>query len=125
MDICIIDSMGNSVLHKRNHSLFWSDDGDYGSNNIINRILDDLGNEVVKMFEVKLTLLILTLIGIPAYIYAWFLDINNEYDLVKSLILGGIGAFTGVVIGLRYFIKLLTEYKEFKRKYYPNRKREK
>ena len=77
------------------------------------------------MFEVKLTLLILTIIGIPAYIYAWFLDINNEYDLVKSLILGGIGAFTGIVIGLRYFIKLLTEYKEFKRKYYPNRKREK
>ncbi len=86
-------------------------------------IMDDIAKKVVEMAELKIVLFCVTLIGIPAYIYAWFLDIRTDYDLWKSVILGSIGAFTGLVIGLRYLVKLLTEWKEFLGKYYPGKKK--
>ncbi len=114
--------MGSTNLYKRKSSIFGSDINDHGFNHKFVSVLDDIGGEIVKMLETKLALFILTIVGIPAGIYAWFIDIQTTYDLWKSIVLGSIFVFTSTVIGLRYFIKLLTEFKEFKEKYYSKKK---
>ena len=79
-------------------------------------ILDDIISEVITMAEYKLAFFILTIIGVPAYIYAWFLDTAGSFELWKGIVLTIIGAFTGLVIGCRYFVKLLSEIEDLKKK---------
>lgn len=62
-------------------------------------------------------LVALTLLGIPCGIYAYYLDVNPQFDLVKGIILLAIGGATGLVLLGRYVVKLLTEWQEYKRKY--------
>ena len=70
------------------------------------------------MAESKLLIFFITVIGIPAYIYAYFLDIHGNIEIWKGVVLTAIGAFTGIVIGCRQLVKFLSEWKEFRRKYY-------
>lgn len=81
-------------------------------------ILDDIGGNLKKMIEGKIILFVLTLIGIPCGIYAYFLDVNPHFDLIKGVILLVIGSATGLVLLGRYVVKFLTEWQEYKRKYY-------
>lgn len=107
--------MGNTNLYERNRSLFRVG---YNWNviyNGINRVLDDLGSKVI-MAETKLLFFCLTVIGVPAYIYAWFLDITSAAELWKGIILTAIGAFTGMVIGFRQLVRLMKEWREYKEK---------
>ena len=68
------------------------------------------------MGNIKLLYLLLTTIGIPAFFYAWFMDITSTFELWKAIVLGLIGAFTAIIIGVRQFIKLLKEWKEYRSK---------
>lgn len=68
------------------------------------------------MAETKLLFFCLSVIGIPAYIYAWFLDITTAAELWKGIILTAIGAFTGMVIGFRQLVRLMKEWREYKEK---------
>lgn len=77
-------------------------------------ILDDIGSNLKKM---NTALVALTLLGIPCGIYAYYLDVNPQFDLVKGIILLAIGGATGLVLLGRYVVKLLTEWQEYKRKY--------
>ncbi len=78
--------------------------------------VDDIIGKVIKMAEYKLAFFILTLLGIPAYIYAWFLDVSGTFELWKAIVLTATGGFTGLVIGLRQLVKLLSEYEDLKKK---------
>lgn len=105
--------MGNINLYQHNRSLFRMDFNGDGIYNRLSRLLDDLGSKVT-MAETKLLIFCLTLIGIPAYIYAWFLDITSSAELWKGIILTVIGAFTGIIIGCRQLVRLLKEWREYK-----------
>lgn len=69
-----------------------------------------------KMTEIKAAVILLTAIGIPAYIYAWFLDVNTTFDLWKGIVLTVIAAFTGLVLALRYVVKLISEIHDLRQK---------
>ncbi len=79
--------------------------------------LDAFISEGINMYEAKIGLLVLTLLGIPAYIYAWFLDIGGQAEIWKGIVLAAIGGLTGLVILCRQYIKLRREWKEFKSDY--------
>ena len=108
--------MGNSKLLQQPVSQFRFSD----LSNVLFRgfigILDDIISEVIQMAEYKLAFFILTVIGIPAYIYAWFLDATGPFEVWKGIVLTIIGAFTALVIGCRQFVKLMSEYEDLKKK---------
>jgi len=79
--------------------------------------VDDFISEGLKMYEAKIGFLLLTLLGIPAYIYAWFLDIGGTAEVWKGIVLATIGGLTGLVILCRQYIKLRREWKDYKNDY--------
>ena len=107
--------MGNFKLYQQSHGSIRLGNMFHAFNSFIARSMDDIISDTKAMIESKFALVLLTLIGVPAYIYAWFLDINVE--VWKGIILTSVGAFTGLVIAARYVIKFLTELQEYKRKY--------
>lgn len=81
-------------------------------------VLDDTFK---KMTEIKAAVLLLTLIGVPAGIYAWFLEVHSTFDLWKGIVLTIIAAFTGLVLALRYLVKLISEIHDLKNKIKPGK----
>jgi hypothetical protein len=107
--------MGNIKLHKQQDSSIRMDDVYHVIYSSIVGSLDDTLQKGMKMAETKLFLFFITLIGIPAYIYAYFLDIASSAELWKGVILTVIAAFTGIVIGCRQLVRLLKEWRDYKR----------
>lgn len=85
----------------------------------IRSIVGLLDDTFKKMTEIKAAVLLLTLIGVPAYIYAWFLEVHDTFDLWKGIVLTIIAAFTGLVLALRYVVKLISEIHDLKQKMKP------
>ena len=108
--------MGNSKLYQQPVSQFRLSNLFDVCIRGLSGILDDIISEVVTMAEYKLAFFILTIIGIPAYIYAWFLDATGPFEVWKGIVLTCIGAFTGAVIGFRQLVKLMSEYEDLKKK---------
>jgi hypothetical protein len=115
--ICISFLMGVSKLYRQSNSAAWGNAVLHVTYRSIVNILDDIGKEILKMAESKLLLLLLAIVGIPAYIVAWFLDLHGSVEMWKGLILAAIGGFTGLVLAARYLVKLMTEIQEYRKKY--------
>lgn len=110
--------MGSTLLHKSRGSQFRISDVGYVIYRGIAGSLDGVISKGLKMAESNPLLFILTIFGVPAGIYAYFLQVSPNFDLVKGIILLSIGALTGAVLLFRYIIKAMSEWKEFRKKYY-------
>ncbi len=65
------------------------------------------------MAETKFLYLILTLVGVPAFIYSWFINlgnITNTIDLVKNIGIMVIGFGWSTVQLIRLYIKMRNEH---------------
>ena len=110
--------MGDFKLHQQRNSAQRIDNFSYVLYRCIINSVDDFIEQGLKdMYELKIVYLIVTLIGIPAYIYAWFFNIGGQAEVWKGIILAAIGGLTGLVILCRQYIKLRREWKEFKSDY--------
>lgn len=111
--ICITNFMGDFKLYRTDDSsIRLSDFVNVCFHSLIG-LLDDTWK---KMTEIKAAVLLLTLVGVPAYIYAWFLEVHNTFDLWKGIVLTIIAAFTGLILALRYLVKLISEIHDLKNK---------
>lgn len=89
------------------------DDLAYAIGNRIDNVLDDLAKQI-EMLEIKT--LILIVIGVPAFIYTFFLDIKTDVEMWKGIVLTTILAFTGIIAATRQLVKLLKEWREYRQK---------
>ena len=89
------------------------DDLAYAISNRVDHLLDDLTSKI-EMLEIKT--LVLIVIGIPAFIYTFFLDIKTDVEMWKGIVLTTILAFTGIIAATRQLVKLLKEWREYKQK---------
>lgn len=113
--------MGNFKLSEPAGGSIGNDNVLHAFGRFVSRSMDDLISNKKQVIEGKIALYLLTLIGIPAGVYAYFLQVNTNFDLVKGIILLSIGAFTGLVLAARLVIKFLTDIQEYRRKYYRKR----
>ena len=105
--------MGNSVLHKSRHSNFGIDNIAHVIAGRIDNILDDLKFKI-EMLQIKE--LIIVLIGIPTFIYTFFLDIKTDVEMWKGIVLTSILAVTGIIAATRQLVKLMKEWREYREK---------
>ena len=105
--------MGNSILHKSRSRNVRMDDLAYAIGNRIDHLLDDLGSKI-EMLQIKE--LIAVLIGVPAFIYTFFLDIKTDVEMWKGIVLTSILAITGIIAATRQLVKLLKEWREYREK---------
>lgn len=110
--------MGSIKLYQQQSGSIGMGNVFHAFGSVIARGLDDIISNVKEMIESKLILFALTLIGIPCGIFAYFLEVNPNFDLIKGIILLVIGSGTGLIIAARYLIKFLTELQEYKKKYH-------
>jgi|SRR5436189_1391645 len=104
--------MGNSILHKSRSRNFRMDDLAYAICNRIDNVLDDLRIKI-EMLEIKQ--LVLIVIGVPAFIYTFFLDIKTDVEMWKGIVLTSILAVTGIIAATRQLVKLLKEWREYRK----------
>lgn len=118
--------MGNSKLfqhrisEQRNHSFFAI------FNHSFFNSLDNLLKDLTEMLESKLAIFILTVIGVPAFIFAWFDKFANwqsDFDIWKTIILAIIAIGLGGLALFRQWIKAINEYREMRKKSLKNQKK--
>jgi hypothetical protein len=105
--------MGNSLLHKSRAGNFGIDDFIHVVAGRVDNILDDIRIKI-EMLQIKE--LIIVLIGIPTFIYTFFLDIKTDVEMWKGIVLTSILAVTGIIAAARQLVKFLKELRELREK---------
>ncbi len=111
--------MGSNELHQSGSRAIRANNGFHAFYSRNAGSVDDLVQRIkkdTKMGEAKLIYLLFVGIGVPVFLYQWFLDITGNFELWKGIVLAIPTAFVTSVMGFRYFIKALKEWDEYKKR---------
>ncbi len=109
--------MGSNELHQQHSRAIRANNGFYAFYSRNAGSVDDLVQRIkkdTKMGEAKLIYLLFVGIGVPVFLYQWFLDITGNFELWKGLVLAIPTAFVTCMMGWRLYIKGMKEREELR-----------